>query len=481
MNSLFLTILLRLGGGFVVLISALAVGLRLHIPDVFATQWIRLGRGAVVGLGRAAVDIHEQEPGAGGDRRLESLARAIGVEATLYDAAGRRLMGEARSSAEPILTAVAARGEGELVVLGGPGGAIAGVRLRGGSDGAASYVLVAMLPPRLGLWSRAFLTSLVLMSGLLSYVLARQLTSPVVHLRTVTASFARGDLAARLTDGGLLARRDEIGGLARDFNHMASQIEVLMKAQRRLLADVSHELRSPLTRLRLGLGLIRQRTPADSHAPLTRMERDVNRLDDLIGQLLALSRLECLGEPPRLEPIDLPALVQEIAGDADFEARVMQRRVRVLECAPCSVQGARDLLRSAVENVVRNAVRYTEPGTDVLIRVSPERDGRAAAIVVEDHGPGVPAKDLPHLFEPFYQVDEARERDAGGTGLGLAITRQVVAVHGGSVSAAARPGGGLALRITLPVAGAADRSRQDAPAEGSAEGDEGRPPRERLS
>jgi signal transduction histidine kinase len=210
-------------------------------------------------------------------------------------------------------------------------------------------------------------------------------------------------------------------------------------------------LRSPLTRLRLALGLIRRRTEADSHAALARMDREVGRLDGLIGQLLTLSRLECLEQPPPLESIDLHALIQEVAGDADFEARSMDRRVRVLECASCSLQGVRDLLRSAIENVVRNALRYTPPQTEVLIRLSHLRDTRTAAIMVEDHGPGVPSKDLPHVFEPFYRVDEARERQGGGAGLGLAITRQVVAVHGGGVSAANRPEGGLALRITLPV------------------------------
>jgi two-component system, OmpR family, sensor histidine kinase CpxA len=447
MNSLFLRFLLWLGGGFVIVVAALVLGLRLYQPDAFATQWIRLGRGAVLGLGRVAVDIHERERANGGARRLESLAGELGVEASLFDAAGRRLMGPRGFSAESVLAEVAARREGELVILGGP---IAGVRLRGDE---ASYVFVARLPPRAGFWTRGFLVSVVVMGSVVAYVLARQLTSSIVHLRSVTASFARGDLAARVTNSGLLARRDEIGGLIRDFNDMASQIEKLMQAQRRLLADVSHELRSPLTRLRLGLGLMKQRTPADAHAPLARMERDIGRLDRLIGQILALSRLESLG-PPALEPIDLSTLVQEIADDADFEARSAERRVRILECAPCSVMGACDLLRSAVENAVRNAVHYTEPGTDVLMRLSADCDAGAAAIVVEDHGPGVPAKELVHLFEPFYRLEEARARDPDGVGLGLAITSRVVTLHGGSVSAANRPGGGLSLQITLPLADA---------------------------
>jgi two-component system sensor histidine kinase CpxA len=450
MRSLFLRIFLWIGGGFGVLVCAIVVGLRLQDPGALATGWSWLGRGSVVALGRAAVDVHERGAGREGERHLESLARDIGVEGMLFDAAGRQLSGRPASPAPPILTAVAARAEGQLVVVGGLARSpIAGVSLRG-RDGA-SYVFVALLPRRSMAWSRAFLVPLILMGLLLSYLLARQLTSPVVHLRSLTSSVARGDLGARVTARRWLARRDEIGGLARDFNHMASQIEALMKAQRRLLADVSHELRSPLTRLRLALGLLRRGTEGRSDAPLARMERDVDRLDGLIGQLLALSRLECLEQPPPMEPLDLQALVQGIAGDADFEARSMERRVRVLECAPCSVLGAPDLLRSAVENVVRNALRYTPPQTEVLIRLGHTAEAGTATIVVEDQGPGVPAKDLPHLFEPFYRVDEAREQHGGGAGLGLAITRQVVAVHGGGVSASNRPEGGLALRITLPV------------------------------
>jgi two-component system sensor histidine kinase CpxA len=272
-----------------------------------------------------------------------------------------------------------------------------------------------------------------------------------VHLRALTSRFSKGDLSARITLPRVLARQDEIGGLARDFNQMASRIETLLQAQQRLIADVSHELRSPITRLSLAFGLMRRRKDGDSHTSLARMEREVERLNALIAQLLTLSRLESLDQPPPMETIDLAALVQEVAADADFEATNMNRSVRLVECAACSVRGAHDLLRSAVENIVRNAVKYTTPNGQALIRLFSVDGSRTAAIVVEDQGPGVPTEALDHMFEPFYRVDEARDRRSGGAGLGLAITRQIVTLHGGSVRALNREAGGLEMRITLPV------------------------------
>jgi signal transduction histidine kinase len=226
-----------------------------------------------------------------------------------------------------------------------------------------------------------------------------------------------------------------------------------MKAQRRLIADVSHELRSPLTRLSLALGLIRRRKEGDAWGPdIARMEREVERLNTLIGQLLTLSRLESVDRPPPMEMLDLSALVREISADANFEAASMNCGVQLVECAACSMLGSRDLVRSAVENVVRNALKYTRPNTDVLIRLLRVNEEPTATIVVQDHGPGAPTQALAHLFEPFYRVDDARDRGSGGAGLGLAITQQIVRLHGGSVQAVNQQAGGLELRVTLPLA-----------------------------
>jgi signal transduction histidine kinase len=210
-------------------------------------------------------------------------------------------------------------------------------------------------------------------------------------------------------------------------------------------------LRSPITRLSLALGLIRRRNEVEPQPSLSRIEREVERLNALITQLLMLSRLEFLEQRPAMETLDLCALLQEIAADADFEAASMDRGVRLEGCAPCKMHGARDLIRSAVENVVRNAVKYTGANTQVVIRLNCTNAGRTATLRVADEGPGVPAEALEHMFEPFYRVDEARERRSGGAGLGLAIARQIVTLHGGSIDAANREGGGLEMKITLPI------------------------------
>jgi two-component system sensor histidine kinase CpxA len=299
------------------------------------------------------------------------------------------------------------------------------------------------------------MASFVLFGCLLCYLLARSLTAPMVRLRDLTSRFSEGDFSTRVTEGSLLGRKDEIGGLARDFNQMASRIETLMSGQRRLLADVSHELRSPLTRMGLALGLLRRNAGAEIQSHMNRMEREMERLNSLIQQLLALSRLENATAPPRMEEVELEQIVKEIVTDAAFEAQSMSCGVRLVECRPSAVWGVRGLLHGAVENVIRNAVRYTKPDTEVQVRLfHPEGSGEAV-ITVEDCGPGVPEAELARMFEPFYRIGEARERESGGAGLGLAITQQVVSLHGGSVQASNQASGGLQVRIAIRLAPAA--------------------------
>jgi two-component system sensor histidine kinase CpxA len=254
-----------------------------------------------------------------------------------------------------------------------------------------------------------------------------------------------------VTSPAIVQRRDEIGELARDFNHMASRIERLMQAQRRLIANVSHELRSPLTRLSLALGLMRRRSDSGDPISLARMSREIERLNSLIGQLLTLSRLEYLDLPGPMETLDLSAIVHEIAADANFEATSIGVSVRVPECDACTIRGAPDLVRSAIENVVLNAVKYTDPHTAVSVHLVRATDGRTASVVVQDQGPGLPETELAHVFEPFYRADAARDRHTGGAGLGLAITHRVVTLHGGSVSATNLASRGLECRITFPL------------------------------
>ncbi len=290
-----------------------------------------------------------------------------------------------------------------------------------------------------------------LVGGLVSVLLARYLTAPIERLRRTTEAYAAGDLAQRVGPS-LGTRRDEIADLARAFDHMAQRLHDLIASQRQLLRDVSHELRSPLARLQAALGLARQRVDAGDDPSFERMEREAERLNELIGQLLSLARLESGTALGPWEQADLLEVLQSVVADADFEARAIAKRVELTETTPASVRGLPELLHSALENVVRNAVRYTKEGT--AVELSLERDpARAGWLVkVRDHGGGVPEQALPHLFEPFVRVDEARERSTGGYGLGLAIAERAVQLHGGEISARNVADDGLEVAIYLPPA-----------------------------
>jgi two-component system sensor histidine kinase CpxA len=342
-------------------------------------------------------------------------------------------------------------------------------------------------------------------SGLVCYGLVRYLTAPMLSLRMATRQLAAGDLTARTGAAGR-NRRDEVADLGRDFDAMAERIEALVVAQRRLLGDISHELRSPLARLSIGLALARRyastgAAPEQIEAAFDRIKRETGRLNFLIEQLLQLTRLESGETGADKERVALDQLVSDIVADANFEAEGdptgAKASVSITQSCTCYLTGSPDLLRSAVENVVRNAVRYTAPGTAVEVslecqndsvtdrtgsdrltadrtspdrvlpaRVSIERNSsdrtsieRSAAspaptiaiIRVRDHGPGVPEEALSSLFRPFYRVADARDRESGGVGLGLAITERAVASHGGQVLAANAEGGGLQIELQLPV------------------------------
>jgi len=289
------------------------------------------------------------------------------------------------------------------------------------------------------------------MSGLVCLLLARYLTAPIGRLRRATEAYAAGDLNPRVAPT-LGSRRDEIADLARAFDHMAQRLQELMSSQRQLLSDVSHELRSPLARLQVALGLARQRADGRATVELDRIESETERLNDLIGQLLSLSRLEAGVMKPESEPIDIGEILTTVAADADFEARANNRRVEVSQVAPTLIRGDAALLHSAIENIVRNAVRYTAENT--AVRLSLECSGRRPGeltICIRDYGPGVPQEMLPRLFEPFVRVDDARDRSRGGFGLGLAIAQKAIRLHGGKVTARNEPDGGLSMTITLPV------------------------------
>lgn len=295
--------------------------------------------------------------------------------------------------------------------------------------------------------------AVLFIAGVVCFWLARYITAPIVHLRAATHRLATGNLSARV---GAAAgnRADELAELSRDFDHMAEQIESLISSQRRLLADISHELRSPLARLTVALGLTRLHANPESISGLDRIELEAGRLNTLIGSLLRLARLEGGSEVLEGEPVMLDQVVAEVAADADFEAQSCKRHVRVTQSAPCIIPGSRELLRSAIENVIRNAVNYTAEGTEVQIALQKTASNghTTVLITVRDQGGGVPEEALPDIFLPFYRVGDARDRSSGGTGLGLSITDRAIRLHGGSVRALNCPEGGLLIEMRLPCA-----------------------------
>ena len=341
---------------------------------------------------------------------------------------------------------------------------------RASSDGRHHYTIALVLPPgpRVFFGPHGFpltgLLILVMSSGVVCYFLAWYLTKPVVRLRAATRQLAAGDLTAR-AGAPASGRRDEIAGLLRDFDAMAERLESLVKAQSRLLNDISHELRSPLARLNVALGLARQRSGEESVAMLERIELEASRLNELIGRILTLARLEDGEQRVSRTPVPLDELVLNVAEDAEFEAQARHCHVHCqISEGEWGAPGDASLLHSAIENVVRNAIRYTREGTSVEIQLErTEGPGAAAAVLrVSDSGPGVPPDALGKMFQPFYRLDDARGRLTGGVGLGLAITDRAVRFHGGTVRALNREEGGLAVEIRLPLVSG---GRTKAPAE----------------
>jgi len=296
----------------------------------------------------------------------------------------------------------------------------------------------------------------VVSSGLVCYLLAWSMARPVTRLRQAAQRLAMGDLTARAGAPEGSRRRDELAELLRDFDRMAERIEVLVESQGRLLKDVSHELRSPLARLNVALGLARQKANPEVEGSLNRIETEAERLNLLIQRLLTISRLESGADGFHKTRLALLDLVKLVAHDAEYENPGRECKVIANSEDEIWVEGDADLLRSAIENVIRNAIRYTANGTVVEIRLErqPAAKGDEAVVRVLDSGPGVPNEALEKIFQPFYRVDDARNRQTGGAGLGLSIADRAVRLHGGLLRASNRPEGGLEVEIRIPAVSA---------------------------
>jgi two-component system OmpR family sensor kinase len=321
------------------------------------------------------------------------------------------------------------------------------------ADDGAIYTLLLM-PRRPSVFGALSLPAISLtiliialvVSALTSWWLADHLTAPIRRIQAGARALASENLDVRVS-AGLEGRKDELAVLARDFDAMADQLRANRSATTQLLRDISHELRSPLARMRVALGLARQ-PPADFPRQLDRLEREVERLDTMISQVLKLARLHGTDALLEREPFELDEVIEEVVRDANFEGAVKNCGVNLQGATNAAVLGNRELLRSAIENVLRNAVRYSPQDKPVEVLVA--RLSSGLEILIRDHGPGVPPADLERIFEPFYRVAESRDRDSGGEGIGLAITSQVMKAHGGCAEAVNAPGSGFEVRLSLP-------------------------------
>jgi len=297
--------------------------------------------------------------------------------------------------------------------------------------------------------STATLMIALVVSAVVCFFLARYLVAPVDQLRRATRQIASGDLDVRVSPK-LKGRQDELGLLASDLDTMSARVRNLIELKQQLLRDVSHELRSPLARLQLALSLARRHEDSGVERHLARIGCEADRLEELIARTLKLARLERPMQGVESTRMDVAELLTNIVADVGIEADAYGCSVTLETDRPLEVNGDRELLRSAMENVIRNAVSYAPSGSKVGIDAR-RAEGQRIEIVVQDRGPGVPEKDLELIFEPFYRVDAARNRAVGGDGLGLAIAARAIGIHGGTIHARNLGTGGLAVHLSLPA------------------------------
>jgi len=405
-------------------------------------------------FGTAAAATFEQGGVSAADEYIHRLSEDAHIHGCLFDDAGHPLAGEYCPEFEAMGAHVANGKPSDSAMQRGL--ARMAVPIKGSGGRSYIYASELLAGPRALVGDRPGTVPMrivvaLLVSAAVCYFLTLYLTAPILRLRSVAQQIAAGELSVR-AEPRMELRRDELGDLVRDFNRVAEKTEHLISSQRQLLYDVSHELRSPLARMNVALDLLRGRVREDP--ALNRIGRDLQRLNEMIGRLLTVAKLEATSTLQAPVRVDLSELVSSVVSDADFEAQETGSRVVIVQAANLAVTGDPNLLRSAIENILRNAVRFTRTGTavEVVLRTNGVMSGNEAIISIRDHGPGVPEQELANIFRPFYRVTDARSRDSGGVGLGLAITERVVHLHGGRIRAMNDPNGGLRVEMVFPRA-----------------------------
>ena len=284
----------------------------------------------------------------------------------------------------------------------------------------------------------------IIASLTLSFLFSRNLIAPINSLKQAAIRLSNGDLSARAAINS--QRKDELGVLGRDFNRMADQLEQLLSAQKRLLADISHELRSPLTRLKMATGLAQMQASEASQSYLLRIEKEANQLDKMIADVLQVSRLEANSQPLSLQAQSLQVIVDHVINDAQFEAKQHNKTLHIQGDAEVNIECDEMLIASALENILRNAIKYAQHTISITLKHSD-----IITIQICDDGPGVPAAQLDKLCEPFFRQSDARDRVSGGTGLGLAIAKNAVIAHGGNLALSNKDAGGLCVEVSLSI------------------------------
>jgi signal transduction histidine kinase len=423
---------------------------RLHVENPW---WVQAERRLVPSLAELAAQRFEAD-GQSGLRELLDQS-SVGHRANYWllngdgqELSGRPMPGEMIGFAQRALRHEGIARPDEAVVMVAPV-----------NTARSNYLLIAeIIPPPLAervpgdmIWVLKLGT---IISALMCLVIAHYLSKPIERLRSATNELARGNLDIRV--GATIGKRsDEIADLVRDFDSMAGELRNQIQSERNLLSGVSHELRSPIARMRLALALARSSDKPEREEMLDRIEQDAVQLDSMLERILTVARLESGQYKPKFEDLSLNEILDEVLDDARFEAAATDATIDFTACATVSVNGDPGLLRSAIENVVRNALFYSGQKGQIELGLRADQAAGIAVVTVRDNGPGVPEAALPLLFKPFYRVDGSRVTSTGGMGLGLAIVRNAMAAHSGSVTAFNVVPHGLEVELRIPTTSAA--------------------------